>query len=80
MFNLPTKIAAACGALITAGGVGLALASPAHAYDFTFEVCDGHAGVVTGTPTSCPFAHNVAAAYLFGDGDLSWVSPTSTMT
>ena len=43
MFNLPNKIAAACGALITAGGVGLALASPAHAYDFTFEVCDGHA-------------------------------------
>ena len=83
MFNLPTKIAAACAALSTAGGVGLALASPASAYygdDFLWLTCDSHSGIVVGTPTSCPFAHNVAAAYLFGDGDLSWVSPTSTTT
>jgi hypothetical protein len=31
MFNLPTKIAAACAGLSTAGGVGLALGSPANA-------------------------------------------------
>jgi hypothetical protein len=31
MFNIPTKIAAACAALITAAGVGVALASPAAA-------------------------------------------------
>src|SRR6516165_8372736 len=58
MFNLPTKIAAACGALITAGGVGLALASPASAYygdDFLWLTCDSHSGIVVGTPTSCPF-------------------------
>ena len=75
MFNLPTKIAAACGALTTAGAVSVALASPASAYysgGFLWRTCDSHAGVVVGTPTSCPFAHNVADAYLFG-GDLTHV-------
>ena len=75
MFNLSSKVTAACGALITAGALSVALPSPAHAYDFTFEVCDGHAGVVTGTPTSCPFADNVAAAYLNGGSPLIAYSP-----
>jgi hypothetical protein len=75
MFNLPTKLAATWGALTTAGALSLAVASPAHAYDFTFEVCDAHAGVVTGTPTSCPFADNVAAAYLNGGSPLIAYSP-----
>jgi hypothetical protein len=34
MFNLRTKIAAACAGLITAGGVGLGTIAPAHADDF----------------------------------------------
>jgi hypothetical protein len=70
------KILGGIVAAAAAGAAGVALASPASAYysdGFLWRTCDSHAGVVVGTPTSCPFAHNVAAAYLFGDGDLSWV-------
>ena len=69
------KILGGIVAAAAAGAAGVALASPASAYysdGFLWRTCDSHAGVVVGTPTSCPFAHNVADAYLFG-GDLTHV-------
>lgn len=46
----------------------LALAAPAHAY--VFDICpSGHTGVVSGTPTSCPFADNVRRAWFSQPGN-----------
>jgi hypothetical protein len=60
---------AGIGAALTVGG--LAGISPAHA-DFLWAACgDQHSGVVVNTPTSCPFAHNVANAYLYRAGNLT---------
>jgi hypothetical protein len=70
------KLIAGLAAFAAAGVVGVtALAPSAHASygadTFLWRTCDSHAGVVVGTPTSCPFAHNVANAYLYGVGDLT---------
>jgi hypothetical protein len=60
------KILGGAAALLAAAmGIALFPAAPAHA-DFLWWTCDSHAGVVVDTPTSCPFAHNVAQAYLNG--------------
>jgi hypothetical protein len=63
---------------LAAAGIGAALAAgalvgpgTAHA-DFLWATCgDQHSGIVINTPTSCPFAHNVANAYLYGASNLT---------
>ena len=65
---------------LAAGAValGLAAAGPAHA-DFIFDTCpSGMDGVVTATPTSCPFADNVRRGYFTqGSSDVIAWSPVT---
>jgi hypothetical protein len=57
--------AAGIGAALTVGG--LAGIGPAHAA--SFAICPSHhAGVIDGTPTSCPFADNIRAGWYANAG------------
>ena len=75
-------VARAAAALATAVGIGLTGAiageAPAKA-DFIFDICpSGMDGVVSGTPTSCPFADSVRRGY-FTQRD-TWVVAYSPVT
>ena len=58
-----SAIAAASAALILTPAA-ITLAAPAHADNWTFDICpSGHEGVGEGSPTTCPFAENVHNAW-----------------
>ena len=56
-------------AVAVATGIAVSPAGPANA-EATFDMCpSGLSGVVSGTPTSCPFADNVESAFFSSGGN-----------
>lgn len=56
--------------IAAAAAVAAGVAVPAQAHAATFDICpSGRAGVVSGTPTSCPFADNVRIAWFSQRGN-----------
>lgn len=61
--RIARTLTAAAAGIVTVAATALAVAPIAHA-DGVFDICpSGHTGVMSGTPTSCPFADNVHDAW-----------------
>lgn len=70
-YTMKKMIGGGLAAAAVAGAIGAGvLAAPQAKAAFAFAICpSGHTGVVGGTPTSCPFADNVRAAWFSQTGN-----------